>query len=100
VADALGDLFALRARALAEQVAQELARLLGAPPVGAEWCDEVAAERSRPDPRTQVVGGVEARVHVREEVVRAVVDARRLAELLGAAVRRAAVRREAAPHAG
>ena len=49
------------------------------------------------DPGAQVVGRVEARVHVREVCIGAVADTGRLAEALGVAVRSAAVLVEAAP---
>src|SRR5439155_4702764 len=65
-ADPGGDLLARRLGALAEQVSQELARLLVAPPVLADLVDQVAAQLSGADPRSQVVGAVEARVHVGE----------------------------------
>src|SRR5438874_661440 len=58
---------------------------------------QVGAELSRADPRPEVVGRVEAGVHVREEAVGAIPHARRLAEALCIPAVRAAVLDEATP---
>ena len=61
-----GDLLARGLRALEEEVAQELAGRRVAPPVLADRLDQVAAELGRADPGAEVVGRVEAGVHVGE----------------------------------
>src|SRR5919204_5044343 len=84
-------------RALEEEPAQELAGLGAPPPVLADLAHEVRAELRRADPGAQVVGRVEARVHVREEPVRAVAHPGRGAQELRIAVRRPAVLGEPRP---
>ena len=79
-AEPAGDLFARRLRAFAEQIAEHLAVAATPPPVGTDLPNEVVAELRRADPRPQVVGRVEAGVHVREVVVALVTDARRLGQ--------------------
>ena len=96
-AEAPRDLLAGRLRALAEERAEQVAGLAAAPPVLADLGDEVRAQLGRADPGAQVVGRVEAGVHVREVRVRAVADAGRLGQRLLVAVGRAAVLGEAAP---
>src|SRR4051794_16006607 len=75
--DASGDLLARRAGSLVEQRAQAVAGLSVAPPVLADLAPQVLAELRRADPRAQVVGGVEARIHIDDEVVFAVAQAGR-----------------------
>src|SRR3954454_13990480 len=79
-AEASRDLLAGRLRALAEELRQELAGLAIPPPVRTDLVDEVRAQLRGADPRAEVVGGVEARVHVGEVVVLRVPDPRRLGE--------------------
>src|ERR687888_1703154 len=86
-------------RALEEEPAQELAGLGAPPPVLPDLAHEVRAELRRADPGAQVVGGVEARVHVGEEAVRAVAHPGRGAEQLRVAVGSPAVLGEARPEA-
>ena len=80
-----------------EQLAQQVARRLVAPPVLADLTDQVLAHLGRADPRSQVVGRVEAGVHVGDEPVRAVDVAGGLGQPVGVAVRRAAVLGEPRP---
>src|SRR3954447_4989377 len=98
-ADAVGDLLARGPRALAEELAEELAGRRAAPPVLADRLDQVAPELGRTDPGAEVVGRVEARVHVGEVGVAAVADAGRGGEELLVALGRAAVLGEARPEA-
>src|SRR4051812_32747720 len=80
--DPPGDLLARRLRALAEERAEELAGSWAAPPLLADRCDQVAPQLGRADPGAEVVGRVEARIHVGDVGVAAVPDARRLGEEL------------------
>src|SRR5882762_10957902 len=72
------DLLACRLRALEKQIGEKLARLRVPPPVLAHLARQVLAQLRRTDPGAQVVGRVEACVHVREVVVLPVADARRV----------------------
>src|ERR671910_1672006 len=81
-----GDLLARRPRPLAPEPAQPLARLRPPPPILAHLACEVAAELRRADPRAQVVGRVEARVHIGEIVLIRVPDPGRLGQPLRIAV--------------
>src|SRR5262249_51393237 len=92
-----GDLLARRLRPLEEESPQALAGLRAAPPVRADLLDEPGAQLRGPNPGAEVVGRVEAGVHVGDESVRAVTDAGGVRELLRVTVRRAAVLGEAAP---
>src|SRR3972149_6519525 len=76
-ADPGGDLLARRPRPLAEERAQDLARGRRAPPVLPNLAHETGAELRGANPGAQVVGGVEARVHVGKEVLGRVADAGR-----------------------
>src|SRR4029079_4626335 len=96
-AEPRGDVLARRLRALAEELAQQLARLRASPPLLAGLADQVAAELRGADPRTQVVGRVEAGVHVAQVPVAAVADPRRLGQVLLVPSRRAAVVAESRP---
>ena len=91
------DLLARRASALAEQLPQPLARLRAAPPVLAHLADEMLPQLRGADPGAEVVGRVEAGVHVGEVVLRRIADARGAGEPLGVAAGRPAVVAEAAP---
>src|SRR5688572_10092897 len=73
-ADAPRHLFARRLRALAEERAQPVAGLGGAPPVLAHLTRQVLTKLSGADPRAKVVGRIEAGVHVCEVSVAAVAD--------------------------
>src|SRR5947207_11893864 len=99
VAEPDGDILARELRPLAKEIGEQLARLRVAPPVLADRVDQVAAELGRADPGAQVVGRVEAGVHVGEVAVAAVADAGRLGQKLLVTLRRAAVAREARPEA-
>ena len=93
------DLFARRLRALAEQLAQQLAGLGPPPPVLADRLDQMPAELRGADPCAQIVGRVEAGVHVGEVAVAAVADPGRGGEELLVAPRRPAVVCEPRPEA-
>src|SRR5918996_1105468 len=67
--DPARDVLARGAEALAEELSQQRARLGAPPPVVADRLPKVRAELRGPDPGPQVVGGVEARVHVRQVAV-------------------------------
>src|SRR6266702_1510710 len=97
VAEARRDLFARRFRALAEELAQQLARLGAPPPVFADRVDQVPAQLRGADPCAQVVRRVEAGVHVREITVAAVADPGCFGQELLVAARRAAVVGETRP---
>ena len=86
-----------RLGALAEERAQALARLRARPPLVADLTLQVRAQLGRADPGAEVVGRVEAGVHVREVAIRAVADARRAGQALLVAAGGAAVLAEAAP---
>ena len=90
------DLFARRPRPLAKSPRRR-SPVAGRRHQSAPTCRQVLAQLRRADPGAQVVGRVEARVHVREVVVARVADAGRLADLLRVAVGRAAVLVEACP---
>src|SRR5262245_35902844 len=74
VAEAGGDLLARELRPLAEEIGEQLAGLRVAPPVLVDGVDQVPTQLRRANPRAQVIGRVEARVHVGEVAVAAVAD--------------------------
>src|SRR5207244_3492643 len=79
------------------ELAEELARLRVPPPVLADLPDQVPAKLGGADPRTEVVGRVEPRVHVGEVVLAPVEDAGRLGQQALVHLRVAAVAVEARP---
>src|SRR5207248_4462265 len=97
VAEPRGDFLTRGPRPLCEERAQAVAGLRVSPPVLADLTDEVIAQLRRADPRPQIVGRVEAPVHVGEVGVGAIANARCLGETLFVAVRRAAVLVEPSP---
>src|SRR5205807_10108025 len=90
---------ARRPRAFAEEAAQELPRPRALPPVLADLTREPRAQLRRPDPRAEIVGRVEPRVHVRQVAALVVAHSGRRRQLLGVAAESAAVLVEARPEA-
>src|SRR5688500_4872904 len=97
VAQPARDLLARRSRSLEEEAAQPLARLGSPPPVLTRIAEQRLAQLRRADPGAEVVGRVEARVHVREIVLAWIADAGRIGQALGVAVSGSPVLAEAAP---